>query len=658
MRGNPSAAGGNIMTVIGVAAAMVMTGMVVMVGLSEGISHDPLPLPSNGTGGHVPAALTCPTHDACDDGITCTSDVCNNGVCYHYPIESACTVPPGQPCILDVRCAPYNVSADPVTGCVVDHVAPDGTACGVSAQCCSGDCVSIDTHDGHCGACGQPCSNEDTCESGECCVNALGGRCAFSDDGSDATPCCPSLGGGVSCARNAANTSSWACCKADGQACALSTDCCEGHCDGTNVCAAAPAPCQPNGRPCSAGGECCTNFCNTTDMCDDHPSPCKLSGLACTSTSQCCAPLLCNASHLCSEGQVLCKADGLACAASTECCNDYCDATHVCAAPPPTPIPLVNLTCNQDSECAHNDPCVVGACVGGACTATLVSCVDQSPYDCDPNNMCSTCTCSRTSPGTCDVSYVTCPQPDNTCGLQSVCLTETGCDVAMAPTCDTCQQCGFDINDNAVCVADTDKNGAGCGVCKACSNGNCIPDSTAVGKTCGTCNLGICHTDGTCKTTLPRCGACQVYHTDLCECLSTCDNHTQACIGGVCQPIHRTTDVDGSGAAGSSCSANHHCLSSLRCCDNTCAIACGLTAVHTGDSLSDFATAGAAAAGLMGVPAPGNGDEALCPLPNGGCGFNATTPMAPVALPNADRTARTYVCSTAATRGSVDCYDV
>lgn len=108
---------------------------------------------------------------ACDDGVTCTLDLCDP--------ESGCAFPPapdacddGAPCTLDI-CDPSTATLVDPSGCTFPP-APDGTPCGAFTQCGSIDlcialtCSSVPIPDGTPCSDGDICTSADVCAAGDC----------------------------------------------------------------------------------------------------------------------------------------------------------------------------------------------------------------------------------------------------------------------------------------------------------------------------------------------------------------------------------------------------------------------------------------------------------------------------------------------------------
>ena len=150
---------------------------------------------------------------ACDDGLACTYDACEGGVCHHLPAPGSClgeggcvpvgAHPPESPCLV---CASTNTLVpDDGAACPDDGVACTGDVC-VQGTCehlnapdtCTteaGGCVGLGDLVAPCARCvgtgvaspeapGTPCDDGDPCTTADAC--GVGGQCA-----GELEPCCP-----------------------------------------------------------------------------------------------------------------------------------------------------------------------------------------------------------------------------------------------------------------------------------------------------------------------------------------------------------------------------------------------------------------------------------------------------------------------------------
>ena len=267
----------------------------------------------------------------CDDGIPCTDDVCESGLCQSTLTSNHCLQGEGGGCV------PHDAT-DPANPCRIcyafggerlwllipdDKPCEDTDACTTSSQCQGGICAGLGVllclADGPCddvtcqpatGCVHAPRPTESACEDGDACTE--GETCDAAQDCVGGAP--------VACD--------------DGDACTSDTCHAVGGCvfEG-GVCDDADACTQDS---CQAGGECVnTPF---EGPCDDG-DPCTV-GEVCTAATGC------------AGGEPTSCDDGL------DCTSDACDPTVGC----------VNLhlqgACDDGLICTSGDECVAGACVG------------------------------------------------------------------------------------------------------------------------------------------------------------------------------------------------------------------------------------------------------------------------------------------------------
>jgi hypothetical protein len=211
---------------------------------------------------------------------------------------------------------PDSTTVDPVTGCEVTSVDPDGSPCTDGNACTSSDqCTG-----GVCGGSPVICTPLDQChDAGTCtagvCSNPLKSSGASCDDGSLCTA--------------------------------------PDECDGAGACVGGnPVVCTPLDQ-CHDAGTCDTG----TGLCSNPPSsnvtPCT-DGDACTQTDTC-------------DGAGTCVgANPVVCAPLDQChAAGTCDTgTGLCSDPPVT-----NGTgCDDGNTCTISDACAAGTCVGSSVT--------------------------------------------------------------------------------------------------------------------------------------------------------------------------------------------------------------------------------------------------------------------------------------------------
>jgi hypothetical protein len=245
-------------------------------------------------------------------------------------------------------------------------------------------------------------------------------------------------------------------CRALGDPCGSSSDCCSTHCT-AGVCVANGA-CAGAGAACASPGDCCSGFCEPTS----GPgraclAACRPAGVACARASDCCA-LDCNGG-VC--GGAECKREGSDCASNGECCSNLCDPTQMnkCAIDQTATCRPTGESCNSGGK--------------GTCCGTCDEALDR----CDPGA------------GACRALGVVCSQPSDCCG--GACAM----DASGVLVCS-----GAPLADGASCQASFECASGSCGsnppACSAPPQTSCIPSGSACddgGACCsGQCAGGVC----------------------------------------------------------------------------------------------------------------------------------------------------------------------
>ena len=324
----------------------------------------------------------------CDDGNSCTDDVCDPAVGCKYVANSdecddgnSCTA--GDHCAAGACVAAGTVDCNdenpctadgcvPATGCshtIVAAPCADGDPCTVNDQCINGLCVSgpaLDCDDGN------PCTADSCVEPGKCTHQPQGGACS---DGNACTVDDHCEGG--------------KCLAAQALSCDDDSVCTTDSCDPGQGCLHLlnSAPCD-DGDVCSFGDHCQLGECisSGTLACDD--------GNSCTDDS--CLPesgchfvpnnAPCDDGNVCSQVDVcsggLCLGGGATdCDDGNVCTDDLCDFATGCkhfnnSAP-----------CNDANACTANEFCANAVCGGGV----AIVCADNNPCtddSCDPDSGC------------------------------------------------------------------------------------------------------------------------------------------------------------------------------------------------------------------------------------------------------------------------------
>ena len=333
---------------------------------------------------------TCADDSECDDGLTCTEDVCDpdtlscvwtlranrcliNGVCV-----GADDVSPRNPCRV----------CDPVSDAFAYTTAADGAACDDGDACTLGAACLAGVCQGEPLACddGNPCT-EDLCDSATGCLFPAGFEGESCDDGSactegDSCSAGACVGDTVSCDDDNACTadtcddalgcsnealSDVAC--EDGDACTVGDTCVEGvcevgearNCDDGNECTLdfcdefAGCSYLPNLNPCCTGT---VSICDdrdpcTTDICDPESGDCFYE----SNTAVCDDGDACTENDQCDEGA--CDGEDVDCAVDNPCLAPFCDSEEGCLTEA-----LDGVACDDGVDCTVDDTCSMGVCVG------------------------------------------------------------------------------------------------------------------------------------------------------------------------------------------------------------------------------------------------------------------------------------------------------
>ena len=187
----------------------------------------------------------------CSDGFSCTQDICDpgTGACSYVFNDTVCLHGGCQTgtCVADQN----STSLDPVTGCQVASVAPDGSPCSDGNGCTQTDtCATGECQSGSPVVCsGDQCRNAGTCNPGT-------GLCNGSPK-----PSGTSCNDGNACTQTDACDGAGACAGANPVVCSPLDQChAAGTCNPTTgVCS---NPNAPNGTTCNDG-----NLCTSGDAC-------------------------------------------------------------------------------------------------------------------------------------------------------------------------------------------------------------------------------------------------------------------------------------------------------------------------------------------------------------------------------------------------------
>ncbi len=266
------------------------------------------------------AGPPCTTASDCDDGVSCTLDVCDMALgCSHQPIDMICE--DGEPCTTDTCDASGCVHAANSASC------DDGTFCN-GFDTCGGSTCSVHA--------GNPCAGATVCDE-------AGGRCT----GCTADTDCPSPSMGAWSMCDYAD----ACDQSAQQTRTVRTFACTaGACVGSDMVQAMPCTRTTTGTSCGSGS------CGSYGACSGFVGTCSESG---GTQSRTCTDLVCGSgvcgAAMCVENQACTRSTtGTSCGATT------CGAFGTCGG--------FASTCATSGT--QSRTCMDFACAGGGCAAS------------------------------------------------------------------------------------------------------------------------------------------------------------------------------------------------------------------------------------------------------------------------------------------------
>jgi len=580
-------------------------------------------------GGDAPIVLTCVFGEGdiqCDDGDTCTEDLClADNTCDHRVRSDVCVV--DGACYEDGELSPFSqcdvcrvdesktswgdIDCDDGNDCTVDtcdagdgcaNTAVSGTPCDDGLSCNANDVCQDGVCTGAPCGCDEDCSTYDTaCQTGACdgsrCViepAVLGTSCdsgntcivgAICDEGSncvgnwDAATCpCGSdadCDDGKNCTVDSCNTLTGACTNTVvAGACLLGGECAfAGQNHPTDLCLV----CQPaatttgwTSKSCDDGDPC------TEDVCDSVSGECQsVSAAGCCTVDADCLGTTMNACETatCIEGQcqvapdpamegMLCD-DGDLCTAGERCSFGVCEGGVAKPCPAPSAACLVATCESSTGECGEA--------------------VAQDGAACDDGNLCTVgdiCTA-----GSCGGAAVDCTVFDGPC-TTNTCDTATGecvSTVTEGMNCDDGNDCTFPdlclASGGCQGVPQPDQPGCSCTADNECDDGLACTADTCLEPVCiHTPTAGSCLIEGACVdggTTHPS-NACLV-----CDPLQNTQNWSQvncddgnACTENICDGINGCTTVNNDAA---SCDDGDPCTSDEACVSGECVGTCECT---------------------------------------------------------------------------------
>ena len=487
--------------------------------------------------GAIGAAEGCTGDWQCDDYISCTTDLCFSGICYHDAIPGYCYI--GGACVTD------------------------GTWNGQCEYCDSEKNDSVwwpavgGCYDGY------DCNSGDYCWSGSC----RPGLTNYCDDGLDCTiDRCSSHNGSLYCDYEAIAGSCYIdnACYADGdinpdncQICNSSLDQYEwsirysGSCDDGDYCTkwdhCSKGTCIGTPYTCDDGIECTLNLCTGSGGCiypvdDEHclingqcidagtvcpTMPCKrcIPSISKTTWSNddslsCNDGLSCTYNDHCSNGT--CTGTPFTCNDGKTCTDDICNGNNTCTYPVQNGKCLINgvcynrgavnplnpcqecrddmggqyktqwyndntNSCSDGSNCTHTDHCSSGTCVG-------------TSYVCNDGLACTTDTCN--GDGTCTYTL-----NSGYCQINGGCYSRG----TLNPS-NPCQECRDDMGSQYKTQWYNDNTNPGVNDWLSCTSDTCNNGATVHTIIEGNCLIGLnCYSRGTLKPTNP----CQECRDDM-----------------------------------------------------------------------------------------------------------------------------------------------
>ena len=510
-------------------------------------------------------ATTCPVDDGLvdgtictDDGLGCTDDVCAAGVCTH-PVSLSGTV-----CRASTdECDPEETCDGVFNTCPSDSLIADGTACTDDGLGCTDDTCQAGVCSHPTQAAGFVCrASTDECDPQETC-DGVATACpgdAFTADGAACTD------DGLDCTDDTCQTG--VCShptQAAGFVCRASTDECDPQetCDGVDTVCPGDAF-TADGTTCTDDGLGCTDDTCQTGVCS-HPT--QAAGFVCrASTDECDPQETCDGVDTNCPGD-LTTADGSACTDDGQGCTDDICAAGVCTHP----TQPAGFVCRASTdECDPEETCdgIATACASDTFTADGTVCTDDG-LPCT-NDACQSGVCShpvsasgtvcRASTDECDPAE-TCDGVASTCGSDVFTADGTVCtDDGLGCTDDTCQTgvCSHPTQVTGfVCRASTDE----CDPQETCDGiaTTCPADAfTADGATCTDdgegCTDDICQT-GVCSHPLELAGFVCRASTDECDPEETCDGAATACPADAFTADGTACTADADACTGDECSA-------------------------------------------------------------------------------------------------------
>ncbi len=525
---------------------------------------------------------------ACDDGIACTTDLCDEeaGGCIHQPVDAMCNnnlfCDGNETCDAEGGClagpAPCtelcNETIDACVTCLLDAHCTDGLFCNGAERCTAGDCVPGDMPNCDDGlACSDDWCNE---QLDECQHQLMHASC---DDGlycNGVELCSPEgcVVGTPPCAV-LCDESLDTCVE-----CVTNADCVDGlQCNGLETCSA--GTCTPGTAPdCDDGVACTSDSCLEPGGCIHlvQHQVCD-NGVFCDGRESCDPTAGCVAgappcSGTCDEDTATCTG----CGADSDCDDGlFCTGTEVCqdgtCVPGSPPCPSFCLeglntcgACQIDAHCDDGIECTgIEQCYFGTCFQ----------FDADPCDDGIACTIDR-----CDVRLGSCvfdpahERCDNGqfCDGAELCSSTLGCQSTAPPCSGFCDEATDACSAMCETAADCD-DGLYCNGIESCVAGDCVPGTAPL------CDDGIACTQDMCDEPLRMCVAIPEHDrcdnglfcdgSEVCSIGTGCTAGTAPCPGTCLEDFETCAECTGDSDCDDQlfCNGTEICLGGL--CDNT-----------------------------------------------------------------------------------------
>ena len=372
---------------------------------------------------------------------------------------------------------------------------------------------------------GDPCSGNQDCQEGLCCVALEGGAygCLPCRDPNECNQC--QTWNGTTCVD-----------KTEGSQCLLTAT--AYGCCASGSCGACPDKCV---------GNTCDRLCQTCDS---------------------------------ETGDCVNKDDGTDCGTCFTCQNGSCEKDMTlpgCGTPVPPGDDDDDDDDDDDTGCKDTD------CPGGTCCCADETCsADCCKTQCSNDDACGSC--ERCKDGAC-VSDTTLPGCGSKCTTDDECANGTCCCADGTCSADCCgTKCSTDDEcaDGTCCCADETcsadccktqcSNDNECGSCEKCENKACVADLGQDGQTCGSEECSVC-ANGTCQNKMTQRTLCNGTKENCCPLNGkTCEDETgccdannpcnkencETCDNGKCiRSVKTVTDCDGE--VRECCSADETC---------------------------------------------------------------------------------------------------